>query len=357
MISNKKILFVMNSMNSGGAERVVSILANEFSDLGATVTLVLDFEAESFYELGKEVEILSLGLKETDSAIKRNLTEIKQLTKLLKEYKPDIVISFIRNIQSIVACRLAGIPIIISERNNPRLDPPNKVLRLLRRFIYPFSDKIVFQTESAMNYFPKYIRKKGIIIKNPIKNIYNYKTNFLESKEIISAGRLETQKDHITLIKAFENIIKFHPQYHLSIYGEGRLRSELEEYISNHKIDSYVSLPGTTKDLDHFLANSAMFVLPSIYEGYPNVLIEAMVIGLPVISTDCAYGPRDIIRNNENGILVPVSNITAMELAIKKLIDNKELSKKIANNALEIRNELDVNKILKKWIDVIVSIN
>ena len=163
-------MFVMNQMTSGGAERVVSILANEMIRKNNRVSLVITFEGKVHYDLESEIELIQFNISRELNEIKRNIIEIKKLVSVFKLRKPDVVISFIRNVNCIIAAKIVGIPIIISERNNPIHDPKNKVWRLARKIIYPYATAIVFQTNGAKNYFNRYIRNKGYIIENPLTN-------------------------------------------------------------------------------------------------------------------------------------------------------------------------------------------
>lgn len=354
---NKKIMFVMNQMTSGGAERVVSILANKMSQQMDKISLVITFESEIHYSLNSEIDVIKFNINTNSSQISRNLLEIKKLINTFKENKPDIIISFIRNVNCIIAARIVGIPVIISERNNPKYDPKSKFWRITRKIVYPYADGVVFQTEGARSYFNNSIKRKSCIIQNPIIDsipIREHKENY--NKEIVTIGRLCNQKDQITLIKAFNKFVKEHNDYKLIIYGEGDLRNKLEEEIKLLGIEEYVDMPGNYKDIHDKIKNAQVFVLSSIYEGYPNALIEAMAIGLPVISTSCEYGPSEIISNYNNGILVPVGDYNELEKEISKLVSDGNIMKKLSENAVKIREDLNVDIIVDKWMEYIIKV-
>ena len=350
---NKNIMFVMNQMTSGGAERVVSILANSMSERGNRVSLVITFNSEIHYEINNKIEIIKFNINKELSQVSRNIKEIKSLIKLLKEKRPDVIISFIRNVNCIVAAKIVGIPVIISERNNPKYDPKSKVWRVLRKIIYPYADGIVFQTNGARKYFSKKIQENSIIIENPLDESIKETIKCQKKKQVISVGRLCKQKDQETLIKAFHIFVKENKDYKLIIYGEGELREKLENLILNLGLSEYVELFGSTKDIYEKMIQSELFVMSSIYEGYPNALIEAMALGLPVISTDCMYGPSEVIENGVNGILVKVGDYKNLANEMLKIIKNNDFREKIIENTQ--KNNLIFNKeiIVDKWLKYI----
>jgi glycosyltransferase involved in cell wall biosynthesis len=340
-------------MRAGGAERVVSVLANSFAENKYRVAIIVSNNEESFYPLDKEVYYekmnLDFNIKGVIKKIKVNISEISEMIKYLKRERPEVVISFIRNVPTIIACKVTGIKVIISERNNPKHDPPNPVWRVLRRLVYPLANGIVFQTESAKKYFNKIIQNKSHIISNPLNpNLFDIKSRDKENI-IVSIGRLVEQKDHETLIKAFSLIKDIFPEFKLYIYGEGKLRRHLEYLISQYGLEKRVYLPGNTENIYYELSGAKLFVFTSIYEGYPNALIESMALGIPVISTNCEFGPSEIIEDGENGFLVSVRNHEELAKKIEYVLNNQELAQKISENAIKIKKELQIKDIFKKW--------
>lgn len=359
-MDKKKICFVMNTMNAGGAERVVSILANGFSEKGYHVTILVTSNNDSFYSLNPEINYTKLSLSyisETSGRINKYINRIKSLIQFLKKEKPDIVITFILNIETIIACKVAGIKVLVSERNNPRFDPPYLVLRMLRKLVYPLANGFVFQTNDVRELFGKGIKQKSIVIPNPLNEHLPKKTNGVErTNTVVSVGRLERQKDHKTLLNAFAIVHRKFPDYELIIYGEGNLRKELEEKIKSLGIEESVRLPGKTEDIYSKIINSKVFVFSSLYEGYPNALIEAMALGIPVVSTRCGYGPSEVIEEGTNGFLVSIGNEKEMAEKIEYIIENDAEAERIGRNATIIRGKLKSDDIVSKWINYINSI-
>ena len=168
---------------------------------------------------------------------------------------------------------------------------------------------------------------------------------------IVSAGRLAPQKNQKMLITAFSKIANQYPDYNLTIYGEGALRQFLEQQISDLGLQERVFLPGNITDLHTQIKTSAFFVMSSDFEGMPNALIEAMALGLPCISTDCPCGgPKTLIREKENGLLIEVGDSDALADAMATLIENQSLAFEMGQNAVAIRDRLSMEMIGKEWV-------
>lgn len=347
----RKIVIVTRNMYAGGAERVIAQLANYFAAQGIDCKIVTIDNERVLYELDAAIEIMPIGKKASNKFVDK-LGRYIALRRMIKKEKPDTVLSMPEDIGVYVILTLlgTGIPVFVSERNNPWVMPNVKVTRLLRCLMYPFATGLIFQTEMAKSFFPKRIQKKGIVIGNPVDSsrIPNLFTGE-RRKVIVGAGRLDNQKNFHLLINAFAIFIKEEPDYSLTIYGEGRLRVELEVLICDLGLKEKIQLPGRKNDLLELLNDAAMFVLSSDYEGMPNVLIEAMCMGMPVISTDCpSGGPKELIRNGENGILVRVNDKEQMAEAMKACII-KENYLKFSQNAIKIKEKMTCEKVFEDW--------
>lgn len=351
----KKIVIVTYDMYGGGCERVIANLSNWFIDNNIECTIVTESEGPCFYDLKKEVKLVSLD--NSGGSNRSIIKSYKKLRMLMRRLKPDLVISMPEKVNIWVALSLfgTGIPVVVSERNNPALYPKSKLKRALRMPCYRLATNgVVFQTQDAMSYFPKYIQNKGVIIHNPLdlNRIPSVESSTERRKEIIGVGRLVDQKNFKLLISAFSEFQKLHNDYVLKIYGEGPFQKELFKYASQIlKPDSFL-FPGKRSDVLELIKSSEVFVLSSDYEGMPNALIEAMALGLPVISTDCPIGgPRELIKNEVNGLLIPVGDKEALVKALCNVVNNEELRMKISRNALAIRETLEVNKIANEWLN------
>lgn len=349
-----KCLFVAPGMLFGGAERVMSILANEWGKNNVeTMILVTETEEISKYHLSDKVTIISC-YEEKNGAYFPQLNIIKKVRNICKEWKPDVVISFYNDLCALTALAITGlhIPLIYSERNDPNKTNQGNAGRLYRKIIEYMADKIVFQTTGAQRCYPKSVQEKSTVILNPL-NTYGFPIHdFLHEKhEIVSIGRLEAQKNQKLLIDAFALITKNFPEYQLTIYGEGSLRKELEDYIKAKGLQERVSLPGSKNNIQEHIKDASLFVLSSDYEGIPNALIEAMAIGLPCVSTDCSPGgARELIEDGVNGLITPCGDAKKLSDAMRMMLSNKSYAKACGVEALKIRKKTDVKKISEKWL-------
>lgn len=356
----KSIAIITHDMFGGGCERVIAELSNWFVSNSIKCTIVTEHQAPCFYSLRKEVELISLTTKSHFEEKDIFKTYIR-LRKLMIDMKPDIILSMPEkvNVWVVLAMIGTGIPVVVSERNNPALYPKSKIKRILRKVIYPIlSGGYIFQTKDASEFFSVAIQRRAVILPNPLdlKRIPVIEKG-LRRKEIVAIGRLEKQKNFHLLIDAFSEFQKSHCDYVLTIYGDGSLKTELETYAQSVLIGKSYHFPGRKSDVLLQIADVAMFVLSSDYEGMPNALIEAMAMGLPVIATDCpSGGPKALIVNRDNGLLVPVGDKQALTVAMCRLADDKEYAEKMGRNALAIREKLEINKIASEWLRYLESV-
>lgn len=347
-----RIACVINKISTtGGAERVMTVLCNEFANRNKDVTLIVQESMEKAYPLDDRVKMVNTPVRLRIPAL-RFIIRLFKLRTQLKKCKPDVIISFMTemNIATLLMSIGLKVPVIVSERIDPRVKKGIKAF--VRKLVYPLAKGYVFQTENAMNYFSESIREKSTVIANPLPNNLPVKTEYEPTYEIISVGRLESQKNHEMLIKSFYDFKKTHKQYKLKIYGTGSYYEKLNCLINEFALNDSVSLMGSIPEIADRLKNSDIFVLSSDFEGMPNSLAEAMAIGLPCISTDCPCGgPAYLIQNMENGILIPVNDKNELTKALCLLAGNRELAYKLGNKAKEIREKLSVNIIVDKWLE------
>lgn len=350
-----KIEIVTRNLKAGGAERVISQLVNKWNDDGIECNLVLLEKTERFYSINPNVSVSEIDINANNPFVKK-ISQYHEIRKITKSNKPDIVLSLPEEIGIYVILALLGvdIPVVVSERNNPWVMPYKKSTRFLRRVMYPFAKGIIFQTENASKFFSEKIRKKGVVLPNPVDlsridfaakkiNSNNYK--------IISAGRLEKQKNFALLIDAFGIVHKRLPQCTLNIYGEGSERSYLENKIIENGLEGVVFLPGKTDRIIEKMQESRMFVMSSDYEGVPNVLIEAMSVGLQCVSTDCEPGgAASIIDNAENGFLVPIGNAEMLADRIIEVLTCSELEHRFIENGKIVREKYNINTVSTMWL-------
>lgn len=353
------IMFVSSSMEDGGAQRVISVLANAYAGQNKQVEIISIEGGEPEYGLDANVVYLPFPGRRESGKIKRMKAREAFIKACIKEYNPDIVISFCTepNIYTIAAARTCDIPVIVSERNDPERDPRSKFARTLRKLLYPFADGFVFQTNQAANYFTKGIKSRSVVISNPVKQNLPEVYRGEHRKAVVTAARLEPQKNIDLLLISFAEISNKYPDYCLEIYGRGDEEQRLVELAQSLGIQDCVKFKGFSLHLHEEIRDAACFVLSSDYEGMPNALIEAMALGLPVISTDCPCGgPAMLIQNGTNGLLVPVGDADKMSAAMIKIIESEELSTLLGRNAEEIREDLAPLVISERWMDYISDV-
>ena len=353
----QKIMFYCYSLAAGGAERVISTLANKMvSDYSVEIDMLVNEEIA--YTLDAKIKLWYPLKIENQSNLKNKIINSLKIIKYSNKIKPQYIISFCPTM-CFVACfskifnyKLRKTKLIISERNNPSSEYKSFIMKKLANFLYSKADVIVFQTNDAMKFFNQKVQSKGVIIYNPINEnfIKNSKKSYDLVGSIVSVGRLENQKNHQLLINSFSNIVKKYPNYILKIYGVGSLRDDLEKFCKEKGIANNVFFLGKSKFLYKELINNDIFVLSSDYEGMPNALMEAMALGLPCISTDCPCGgPKEIIKNMKNGILIEVGNSEALTESMELLIKNDEIRKSIGNEGKKIANKCNSDAIIKEW--------
>lgn len=296
-------IFFIGTLLEGGAERVISILTKELADEKDTkVSIVLWYDKDTFYQISPKVNLIKIPQMSGNNNFFQNLLWFR---KFLKKEK-GVLISFLAsfNMLAIVAHLFVKTPIIVADRSDPSRVPTNYFIRKIRDILYIFADGVVLQTKQNSRYFSHITSSKKTVIYNPIllgdRNGIALSTN--KKKKIVSVGRLIPLKNHELLINAFSLIIKKYPDYELWIYGEGMLRAHLEEIIKRLDLSKRIYLPGNSKKVYEEICDAEIFVLSSNYEGMPNALLEAMCLGLPVISTKVS-GASDIIKDGENGYL------------------------------------------------------
>lgn len=348
-----KILFAIDTLGKGGAERVITNLANYFIKENDVSIMTLR-NVPIAYELNSKINIVNIQEEGNyNNKIIREIKNIKRIKDEIEKYSPDVIITFLPAItyRLMIANIVNKKKVIISVRNDPKIEYANILKKILMKILYTRADGFVFQTEEAKSFFSKKIQIKSEIIPNPINESFIEKPYEGErKKEIVSVGRLESQKNHKMLIKAFSKISETYKDYKLVIYGEGNERENLENLITNLNLNNRVLLQGKVDDIKGKIYDASVFVLSSDYEGMPNALMEAMALGMPVISTNCPCGgPRFLIKNNENGILVPVKDEEKMKGAIEKVLEDKDFANNISKNASKISIDLNPKKINEKW--------
>ena len=358
-----KLTLVISSLSCGGAEKVMSLMANYWAEKGWQVTLLTfdDGREPPFFDLYPTVIHRTLGIPSFSVAsVKSVLSSLKQLLILrqaIKKSTPQAVISFMDKVNVLTCWAMVGLglPTIVSERNNVVERSIGKLWNTLRHWTYPWTFGLVVQSSDSLAYFPAVVQKKGYVIPNPCvlpHDISAVEAN-RRTKTVIAMGRLTEQKGFGTLLKAFASIAQRHPEWSLVIWGEGEHRAELKTLRDELGIQGHAFFPGRTQKPFEKMKQADLFVLSSRFEGFPNVLCEAMACGLPVVSFDCPHGPREIIRDGIDGVLVPPDDVETLASAMEHLMNDPSTRRRLASRALEIVERFGLEKVMRMWEAVI----
>jgi len=356
-----RIVFVISSLSSGGAERVMSIMANYWVQKGKDIAIItIDSKESNFYLLNSRVKRVALALMKPSlnplEAFRSNFCRVKRLRKEILDLHPDLVISFVdkTNVLTLLATSGLNIRVVVSERIDPSEHSLGWVWQILRWLLYRHASAVVVQSEQVSRWARTFIRKNGVCrIPNPV-NVppplgKNCALVLPAGKIVMSMGRLTQQKGYDLLLQAFTVCARKHPDWWLLIVGEGEERDRLETLAGELGIANRVILPGRIKDPIVVLRKAEFFVLSSRYEGFPNALLEAMACGLPVVSFDCRSGPGEIIRNGIDGLLVPPEDVDALAKAMDQLMSDEAKRKRFGQCARRVTERFSVEKVMGMW--------
>lgn len=336
---------------------MLSILSSPFASHYNEIVYITWHNKAIFYQIDERVKVLSA---EEQCGSKSILKRILWLRNYNKRERPDALVSFSAPFNMIALISLKGISrkIIISERNDPDSFRWGKIAKLIRNILYLNAAGIIVQTKSSKDHLWGPLAERVIIIPNPIlmnSEMVGCAIKTEKKHIIVTASRLVPQKRHDLIIKSFSEFQKSHPDYHLIIYGDGKERKNLLIQISALNLENNVHLPGTVSDIWDRIKCAEMFVMASDYEGMSNSLLEAMILGLPCISTRVS-GAVDIIEHEKNGWLIDINDEAGLVKAMMILADNEKLRREIGINATKEYDSLRVEDVSIRWIDYIDSI-
>ncbi len=365
ILSKKKIMFVLPRMNGGGAERVVSILANHFSEY-YDVTLLVLVSKESFYPLDERVKFISADFKvnrtnkffRAMSLAFNFLRSVCFVRSAVSEDNPDIVFSILEEADIVTYLAMLGnkkAARICSERNDPT--KRSKLMQFILRRIYDGCDMLVCQSAKVADYYENVPKEKKVVVPNPVDfSRYPERVPEGDKKCIVGVGRLRDQKNFRLLIDGFALISDRYENVNLVIYGEGSQREELERRISELGLEGRVELPGASRQVLMDIRDATVFVMSSDYEGFPNALVEAIAVGVPVISTDFSTGiARDIIKEDV-GIVIPCGDKNALANALETLLSQPEKRRYIRENGYKSVVKFETDKVVEMWDELFASL-
>lgn len=344
----KRIAIISHGLSNGGSERVASILANHFAEDGNEVLFIAVHSPEKEYKLNDNVTYVYVNPDGNRKAVKM-LRRIWRVDREIKDFRCDIVISFIIN-ETILLNLKHQVPMIYSLRNDPGNLKKKKGNWLMCQFAYSRAKSIVFQTNGARSFFAPRIRNKGVVIGNPLTKDLPYWNSGSHSKVIVTACRLNPQKNLRMLIEGFSKFHASHPEYRLKIYGSGPLETELKQYAGTLGVEDAVDFPGHSTDIHRIMSEAEIFALTSDYEGLSNSMLEALAIGVPTVCTDCPPGgAAEYITSGQNGLLVPVGDADGLAKGLCTLANDEELRKRISREAIQIREFLNEDTVMEQW--------
>jgi GalNAc-alpha-(1->4)-GalNAc-alpha-(1->3)-diNAcBac-PP-undecaprenol alpha-1,4-N-acetyl-D-galactosaminyltransferase len=359
-----KLTFVISSLGAGGAERIMSLMANYWAAKGWEITILTLDDETPFYQLDAQVNHIGLGIQQNSSNVLmggwNNFRRIQALQGAIASLKPEVVISFIdqTNVLTILATRSLNLRVIVSEHIDPTLYSIGSTWDLLRRWTYPFASRVVVLTQRTSDYFLSELRLPTHVIPNPVISPSKFEqiSTGDPKRSLVAMGRLTPQKGFDLSIKAFAKLKDKYPDWILTILGEGELRAELEALRDKLKLQARVYFPGAVKNVYEILQQADIFILSSRFEGFPIALCEAMAYGLPVIATDCPSGPREIIRDGIDGILVPSEDVAALSGAMAGLMGDKQKRADLSIRATEVVERFSIEKIMSMWAELLAEV-
>jgi len=356
-----RLALVISALGAGGAERVIVTLANAWAARGWQVALIT-FEppgTKPYYHVDPRVALRQLGVPSVGhppwQAIRQGLRRVRALRQALRTAAPDLVISFLAkiNVLAVLASRGLAIPLVVSERNNPKRQRFRGTWSWLRQLLYGRAWCVVTPSRGVLESFPPRIRRRGRVIPNPV-DLTPAAIPRRGTRRLVAVGRLVHQKGFDLLLQAFARIAPTHPEWRLTIWGEGEQRAPLDALCARLGLAERVQLPGLTARPGQWVEEADIFVLSSRYESFGNVITEAMVAGLPVIAFDCPWGPGDILQDGEDGLLVPPKDVDALAAAMHRLIVDADLRQRLGEAAAHNVQRFARDAIIAQW-DTLVT--
>jgi GalNAc-alpha-(1->4)-GalNAc-alpha-(1->3)-diNAcBac-PP-undecaprenol alpha-1,4-N-acetyl-D-galactosaminyltransferase len=360
-----RLTAVIGTLDAGGAERIMAVLTDAWAERGWDVTLLLtqvDEEHGVFFEPNPLVAVKHLDLYRVSrgpiDAARSNLHRIRVLRSAIRASRPDAVLAFITdtNVLAILAMLGEKTPVVVEEHIYSAWPPMPLPWRLLRLLTYPLAASVIGLTPSALATLGPARGRRGRVIPNPVMPPPPGETNPSAPPTMVAIGRLVPQKGYDILLPAFAQVATAHPDWRLEVWGEGPERPELERLRDALGLSDRVTFPGTTRQPYGVLRRASMFVMSSRREGFPTVLGEAMSCGLPVLSADCPSGPRELIRDGVDGLLVAPGDVQALAAGMERLMADPDLAWRLASRAPEVVERFSLSRVLERWDDVFAEV-
>lgn len=352
----KTIAFYIGSLRMGGAERVFVNLAKYFQAEGYRVVMVTQYQKEEEYELPDGMERILSDIGEEKVTASRVVNFFRRLNKLhaiWKEQQPDLVLSCIgkNNFMTVVTTMGTKTRAVVSVVGEAKEEYPSRGMRMLANFLFSRAAGVILQTERSRGFFCRKVGEKAVILPNSLNPAFirpRYEGE--REKRIVSVGRMDANKNHEMQLRAFAGLKDKYPEYTLVIYGDGELRSYIEETAEELGIAKRVFLPGVVQDVAERIGQASLFLLTSYSEGVSNALIEALALGLPVIATDVpSGGTEELMKDGVNGLIIPAGEQAALERAMDRLLGDPAYAQQLGREAARIQERLAPERVNPLW--------
>ena len=358
--SSKIICLIIPSLGPGGMERVMSELANYFSNKSNVIVhlILYGIKRDIFYTINSNIVIHTPRFKfHNHCRVVSSLKTMLFLRKKVKGINPSTILSFGEYWNSFVLLSLLGLkfPVFVSDRCQPNKNL-GRIHSSLRKWLYSYAKGIIAQTEKARQIYQSEFPKSNIrTIGNPIREI----TSIDKPKEniILSVGRLIETKNHNKLIEIFAKIND--SNWKLVIVGGNAQKQNnlvrLQQLVQKLRLENQVVFTGNTPNVECYYLKSKIFAFTSSSEGFPNVIGEAQSAGLPTIAFDCVAGPSDMIEDGKNGYLIPLFEYSTYENKLKELMKNEELRRNFGENAKKSVRKFSIDAVGKSFYEFILK--
>jgi glycosyltransferase involved in cell wall biosynthesis len=356
-----RITLVILNTRGGGSVRAALHWANAWQEGGHEVSVVVTHPDEGTgpdFPVHPDIRPLVLDLADRPvssslAALWRLARKAIHLRRAVLRNRPEVIVSIDgpMNVLTLLACPGSGVPIIIFEQVHPAQYSLGPFWDKWRRRLYPRARMLLNLTDAATDWsWEHFSPRDAMTIPNPVlpEAAPLHRENG-PGGTVVAAGRMVPQKRFDLLLDAFSLVAQRQPGWNLVIYGDGPDRAGLEEHARRKGLEGLVRMPGWTAQLPQRLAECDLFVLSSGYEGFGNVIAEAMAAGLPVVSFDCVAGPSDIIRHGVDGLLVPALDVQALAEAMERLMADADLRRTMARRAPEVLDRFSLQRTLELW--------